>query len=289
MVVGTTSEYAQAMNIRPPRGRFFNETEVSKVKRVCVLGAGVKRDLFQFEDALGERVKIGRDWYTVIGVLDRMAGGGADAQSPVRDSNRDIYVPISNVLHRISRDPLESEINRMVATVADGDRIREAANILASMLSRRHSGVEDFRIIIPEELMRQKRATQRIFNIVMGAIAGISLLVGGIGIMNIMLASILERTREIGVRRAMGATQREIMTQFLLEAVAVSFLGGVLGIAVGFGLTQAIASYAGWPTVVAPWSVLLAFGVSATVGVVFGFYPARRAARLRPIECLRYE
>ena len=147
----------------------------------------------------------------------------------------------------------------------------------------------EHRIVVPQQLIHQQQATQRIFSVVMGAIAGISLLVGGIGIMNIMLASVLERTREIGVRRAVGATERDVMLQFLLEAVGVSLLGGLLGVGRGFGMSRVIAGYAGWPVAVAPWSVLLAFGVSTAVGVAFGFYPARRAARMSPIDSLRYE
>jgi putative ABC transport system permease protein len=143
--------------------------------------------------------------------------------------------------------------------------------------------------VVPEQLLRQRQSTLRIFNVVMGAIAGISLMVGGIGIMNIMLASVMERTREIGVRRALGATHRDILLQFLLEAVAVSILGAMVGIILGFALTQAIATYAGWRTVVSATAVLLAVGVAASVGIVFGIYPARRAARMDPIESLRYE
>ena len=168
-------------------------------------------------------------------------------------------------------------------------RIQEAANILKSSMLRRHNRVEDFKIIVPEALLRQSQQTQRIFNIVMGAIAGISLLVGGIGIMNIMLASILERTREIGIRRATGATRKDILGQFLLEAVILSFTGGLIGIILGFALTRIIAAYADWRTIVSLQSIFLAFWVSVGIGVIFGVFPARRAAMMNPIEALRYE
>jgi len=161
--------------------------------------------------------------------------------------------------------------------------------IVRNSLSRRHNQVDDFNITIPEALLRQKQQTQRIFNIVMGAIAGISLLVGGIGIMNIMLASVMERTREIGVRRAVGARQRDILSQFLVEAMVLSFAGGLLGVLLGFILTKVIALYAGWRTLVSVSAIILAFTVSAAVGIVFGIYPARQAARLDPIVSLRYE
>ena len=157
------------------------------------------------------------------------------------------------------------------------------------MLLRRHNGIQDFRIIIPEKLMKQSQETQRIWGIVMGAIAGISLLVGGIGIMNIMLATVLERTKEIGIRRAVGATRRDISTQFLVEAIFLSFLGGIIGIVVGYTLTKLISIYAGWATLVSIFAVALAFFVSAGIGIVFGIYPAMKAAKLDPIESLRYE
>jgi putative ABC transport system permease protein len=289
MIVGTTPDYAPALDYEPSAGRFFSFAEVTGVQRVCALGSAIKRDLFYFKNAVGERIRIGEDWYTVVGVMEHRANVSDESSKQVRDTNRDVYIPVSTALHRFTRDPFVSELSRLTVQMADETRVREAAQLLQQTMERRHNGQEDFQIVVPEALLRQHQATQRIFNIVMGTIASISLLVGGIGIMNIMLASILERTREIGVRRAVGARRRDILLQFLLEAVVVSFLGGLVGIALGFALTKAIASYAGWNTVVSAPSVLLAFGVSAAVGIVFGFYPARRAAKLHPIECLRYE
>ncbi|RMD92160.1 MAG: FtsX-like permease family protein [Calditrichaeota bacterium] len=203
--------------------------------------------------------------------------------------NQQIYIPYSTAQMRFTREPFESEVDRIVAQVDDVDRIREAANIVFTTLSRRHNQVKDFQISIPVELLRQRQKTQRIFNIVMGCIAGISLLVGGIGIMNIMLASVMERTREIGIRRAIGATQKDILGQFLFESAALSLFGGVIGIALGWGMTGIITLYAGWKTIVSVFAVILAFGVSVTVGIIFGLYPARKAALLDPIESLRYE
>ncbi|HYR29459.1 MAG TPA: FtsX-like permease family protein, partial [Thermoanaerobaculia bacterium] len=157
------------------------------------------------------------------------------------------------------------------------------------LLSRLHGGADDYEVVIPEALLEQSRQTQRIFNIVMGSIAGISLLVGGIGIMNIMLASVLERTREIGVRRAIGATRKDIRAQFVIESFAISLLGGVAGIIIGIVLARVVGAYAGWPTVITTWSLLLSTGVSVSVGLVSGIYPATRAAELNPVEALRYE
>jgi putative ABC transport system permease protein len=275
---------------------------------VCVLGSAVRRELFPLGGALGSEVKIGGQWLTVVGVMARRDGGiegSADggtgspnagagrsaggASIGAGDPNVEVYVPLSTVLRRFVHDAGGSELSSLIVRITDPDRSVEAADLLARVLQRRHAGAEDYRLVVPEALLRQRQATQRIFNIVMGAIAGISLLVGGIGIMNIMLASVLERTREIGIRRAVGATRRDVMGQFLTEAVVVSVLGGVIGIGVGFALTQIIATAAGWRTAVPIPAVVLAFGVSAAVGIVFGWMPARRAAQLTPIESLRYE
>jgi putative ABC transport system permease protein len=288
-VVGTTPDYVEVMRSPPAGGRFFAPSEVDSLSRVCVLGPGLARELFLLASPLGERVKIGRDWYTVIGVMAGPPVEAGDGLEDARDTDRDVYIPVTCALQRLPRKSGASEIHRLVAQVADTDRILENAAVLNALLARRHRGVDDHRLVIPQQLIRQQQSTQRIFSIVMGAIASISLLVGGIGIMNIMLASVLERTREIGVRRAVGATQHDVLLQFLLEAMGVSFLGGLLGVVFGFGLAQAVARYAGWPVSIAPWSVLLAFGVSAAVGIIFGYYPARRAARMSPIESLRYE
>ncbi len=286
-VVGTLPVYATVMNYQPQQGSFFNYFDELEARRVCVLGAGIKRDLFYFRDPLGERLKIGDDWFTVVGVMERKMSSSTEAAG--NDMNQQIYIPLSASLQRFTLEPFESEVDRIVARVNEPDRVREAANIVQTTLARRHNNAADYQISIPEELLRQRQQTQRIFNIVMGCIAGISLLVGGIGIMNIMLASVLERTREIGIRRAIGATRKDIMGQFIFEAGLLSFIGGVTGIVLGWSMTYLITLYAGWKTIVSIFSVLLAFGVSAAVGILFGFYPARQAARLDPIESLRYE
>ena len=289
-IVGTTPEYESVMNYMPREGTFFTYLDVLESRRVCVLGAGIKRKLFYFRDALGEQVKIGTQWFTVVGVMeDKLGAGGGKTELPIRDTNNDVYIPITTSMKRYPMKQFESELNRYVAHVIDTEKVQEAANITKRVMARRHNRVEDFNIVIPESLLRQSQQTQRIFNIVMGAIAGISLLVGGIGIMNIMLASVLERTREIGIRRAVGATRKDILGQFLIEAVVLSFTGGLIGIIVGFGLTKVISMYAQWRTIVSWQSILLAFWVSAAVGIIFGYYPARQAASKDPIVALRYE
>jgi len=289
-IIGTTPEYGNVMNYYPRNGSFFNYLDVSEARQVCVLGAGIKRILFYFRDPLGEQIKIANQWYTVVGVMeDKLSSGGGKSALPIRDMNEDVYIPITTSMKRFPMIPFESEISRFVARVVDTDHIQEAANIINHTMERQHNNVDDFDIVVPESLLRQSQQTQRIFNIVMGAIAGISLLVGGIGIMNIMLASILERTREIGIRRAIGAKQRDILGQFLIEAIVLSFTGGILGIMLGFGLTKIISIYAEWRTIVSWQSILLAFWVSVAVGIIFGYYPARQAAMKDPIQSLRYE
>ena len=186
-------------------------------------------------------------------------------------------------------EPAIEPLDELVVSLTPGTPVQESAAVVKSLLDRLHGGADDYTITVPEALLEQSQRTQRMFDVVMGAIAGISLLVGGIGITNIMLASVLERTREIGVRRAVGARKRDIVNQFLVESFAISALGGLAGIAVGLGISWSIAAAAGWPTVVTPWSILLATGVAMAAGIVSGLYPARRAAALDPIESLRYE
>ncbi len=287
-VVGTLPDYERVMAFRPKQGAFFTYLDVEDARRVCVLGSQIKWSLFYFQDPIGKRVKIGRQWYTVLGVMEEKPSAGLG--TGISDNlNQNVYIPITAAVKRFPRSVFASEIDRITIQVDDADRIQEAATIARTTLSRRHNQVNDFTITIPEALLKQKQKTQRIFNIVMGAIAGISLLVGGIGIMNIMLASVMERTREVGVRRAVGARRKDILGQFLVEAVVLSFVGGLAGVVLGFILTKVIALYAGWRTIVSISAIVLAFGVSAAVGIVFGIYPARQAAKLDPIVSLRYE
>ena len=291
MLVGTRPEYLDVLNATMAEGVFFNESDMLRAARVCILGADAKRNLFYFEDALGEQIKIQDQWFTVIGVLaDKGAAGGKiGGVLEVRNTDEDIYVPINTILKRFKWEPTDPELTQVTVKVTDPDRLQEAANIVRAIIQRRHRGVQDFKIAIPEELMRQSQKTQAIFNVVMGCIAGISLVVGGIGIMNIMLASVLERTREIGIRRALGARRHDVLAQFLVEAVMVSLLGGIIGILLGFSMTKIITLYAHWKTIVQPWTIGLSFGVAAAIGVGFGYYPARQAAMLNPIDALRYE
>lgn len=291
MLVGTTPEYLTVLDASVAAGVFFTTEDLLEARRVCVLGSDAKRALFFFDDPLGGRIKIRNHWFTVIGVLEDKgaAGGKIGGVLEVRNTDEDIYVPLTAMLRRFHWEPGEAELTQITVKVGDPDRLNEAAQIIRSIIGRRHRGVEDFKIAIPEELLRQSQRTQQIFNVVMGCIAGISLVVGGIGIMNIMLASVLERTREIGIRRALGARRRDILAQFLVESLLVSLIGGLIGVFLGYAIPELITLYAGWRTIVPAWTIALAFGVSATVGIGFGIYPARQAARLNPIDALRYE
>src|SRR5205085_3175126 len=215
--------------------------------------------------------------------------GAGEQSSAVGSTAEEIWIPVSTAMRKFDRDPLDSPLDELMVTVKPNVSTSDTAELMKPLLDRLHGGADDYEIVIPEALLEQSRQTQRIFNIVMGSIAGISLLVGGIGIMNIMLASVLERTREIGVRRAIGATRSDIRSQFVIESFAISVIGGVCGIVIGIVLARLVAAYAGWPTVITIGSLVLSTGVSVAVGLVSGIYPATRAAELDPIEALRYE
>jgi putative ABC transport system permease protein len=264
--------------------------EEATFQRVCVLGHRAARDLFAFHDPLGRTVKVNEVWFKVVGVLAAQALGRESFQGvSIESADSSVFVPITTALKMFDRKVLESELDEIVLQVTPGGSIETTAVLVTSVLRELHGGESDFTVVVPEQLLDQSRRTRRIFNVVMGGIAGISLLVGGIGIMNIMLASVLERTREIGVRRAVGARRRDVLSQFLFESVAISLAGGTVGVLLGFTISWSVSSLSDWSTVVTGYSILLAFGFSAAVGVIFGTYPAMSAARLNPIEALRYE
>jgi putative ABC transport system permease protein len=207
----------------------------------------------------------------------------------VENLNNDIYIPLKTLLSKFERDPAENELDEILVQTVEGTELRAQAALVSGLIASMHNQIDDFALVVPEKLLQQSRGTQRIFNIVMGAIASISLVVGGIGIMNIMLASVLERTSEIGLRRAVGARRRDIGRQFVLESVTIGVSGALLGIGLGYGIAHTVAMYSGWTTIVTPFSVVLSVGVSVTIGLVFGIYPAKKAALVSPIEALRYE
>ncbi|MEM9490989.1 MAG: ABC transporter permease [Myxococcota bacterium] len=289
-VRGVSRDYADLVHLELAAGRFFDLRDERAHAQVAVLGAGARRDLFGVEPALGKHLKVNDVWLEVVGVLagDSLDGSSVEGVS-IDSTAHTIYVPFTTGLRKFEREPLDSPLREIVIRLDDGVSPQTTAAVVGALLTRLHSGVKDYEIIVPEALLEQNRATQRLFNIVMGCIAGISLLVGGIGIMNIMLASVLEQTREIGVRRAVGALRSDIRMQFLVTSFAISVLGGVAGIILGVGIARIVAAYADWPTVVTPASILVSTGVSISVGLISGLYPAIRAARLSPIEALRHE
>ncbi|HSR53882.1 MAG TPA: ABC transporter permease [Acidobacteriota bacterium] len=289
-VWGVGALFPHVASLRLVEGAFFLPIDERQASQVCVLGTTARRKLFGVNSAVGEQVKINGEWFTVIGVLaDQTIEQEEFEGVKVSNPNNEIYLPLQTLLSKYELDPVEDELDEVIVRIPDGVDLREQAVLISSMVGSMHRQIDDFSLVVPEQLLAQQRQTQRIFNIVMGAIASISLLVGGIGIMNIMLASVLERTSEIGLRRALGARQRDVSRQFVMEAVAISLAGALLGISLGYGISEAVAAYSGWPTIVTPVSIILGVGVSSTVGLVFGIYPARQASRISPIEALRYE
>ena len=326
-VVGVDTSYFRLTNLNLIEGSHFTAQQVDYGRPVAIIGYGVRTRFFTTEAPIGRPIKVGDNWLTVVGVLeDRRVSGETSQRLGIRDPNMDVYVPLPTMLLRYrdraqltQRDieeagrgggegiiiigqeqPEEDEatraertninqLDRIIVRVKESTKVPGVAAVIRRMLERRHNTVVDFEITVPELLLRQEQRTKTIFNIVLGAIASISLIVGGIGIMNIMLASVIERTREIGVRRAMGATQKDVLFQFLSEAVIISVAGGVAGIILGVTLSGAIETFANIKTLVSYLSIVLAFGVSFTVGIVFGIVPAWRAAKADPVVSLRYE
>lgn len=289
-VIGVTPSYFRLAKYNLAEGGLFAEPDERDFEQVCVIGSRVKQKLFGPLASIGQQIKIDKMWFTVIGLLeDNNLTKDEFEGVKIQDFSNDIYIPLATALKKFELKRFESELDEIVVSIKNADTLKPSAVLISEVLSNTHGKADDYSIVVPRELLEQNQQTQRIFNIVMSCIAGISLVVGGIGIMNIMLASILERTREIGVRRAVGARRRDIWKQFLIEAVTISFLGGLTGILFGFAVSRVVALYAEWSTVVTPTSIAMSFGVSATVGLIFGLYPAVRASRLDPVEALRYE
>ncbi|MCS7027033.1 MAG: ABC transporter permease [Bryobacteraceae bacterium] len=292
LLIGVEPNYLHINSLKVVEGRFFNDEDNAKSAPVCVLGESAKVNLLGYDQAVGKYIKINEVWLQVIGVLAQQATADTDVEGlEVVNRNNLVIAPLNTVMRRFedNNSYLKDEIDGIYIKVKSDTDSVETANVVSAILSATHKDAGDFTITVPAGLLEQRRRTQQIFSIVMICIAGISLLVGGIGIMNIMLATVLERTREIGIRRAIGARQADIVRQFLTEAVMISILGGLIGIAFGFTLSRVIASAAGWSTVVTTASIAVAFGVSVGIGLLFGIYPAVQAAKLDPIEAIRYE
>ncbi len=290
-LIGVTPDFMRINNLKIVEGRFFDEEDNRRSAPVCVLGESAKVNLLGYEPSVGKYVKVNDSWLQVIGVLAQQAGGDDVEGVEVTNRNNLVIAPLNTVMRRFedNNSYLKDEIDGIYIRVKENTDSIETANVINAILTATHKDAGDFNITVPAGLLEQKKRTQMIFSIVMICIAGISLLVGGIGIMNIMLATVLERTREIGIRRAIGARQSDIVRQFLTEAVLISIIGGLIGIAFGYTLSKLIASAAGWQTEVTTSSIAVAFGVSVGIGLLFGSYPAIQAAKLDPIEAIRYE
>ena len=292
-VVATEPDYLKITRSTIARGRFLCFMDQQAQLTACVVGSDAARKLFAFRDPLGAPLHIGAHWFTVVGILDNAS---ALKDSGGDDLNNQIFIPLKTAQIRFgdfsyshgsgAAEAVSVELDGIAIQMNDAELVLSAASRLENYLRRSHAR-KDYDLMVPMELLRQKAATQRIFAIVMASIASISLLIGGIGIMNIMLANVYDRRKEIGMRRALGACRQDIILQFIMESATLTTLGGLAGIGVGCLLTVAISRYAGWPTVLTPLGTLLSVGLATVVGLVFGLWPARQAARISPIEALR--
>jgi len=326
-LVGVSNDYFQLYNLPLVSGAVFNSYQEKNGIQVCIIGANIRAKFFSKIDPMGQYIKFNGNWLKVIGVLQKtnVSLTGFEEKG-VNVYNDNIYIPIQTMLMRYQNRALVNtktvseatsmqffaggnmarivtsssdassdaetnynQLDRIVVQVAETEQLNATTETLSRLLSRRHSNVKDFEITVPELLLKQQQRTKDIFNIVLGAIASISLIVGGIGIMNIMFASVMERIKEIGTRMAIGAKKMDIVVQFLAEAVLISVIGGFIGIFFGVIMAKLIEKIAGIMTIVSFFSVFIAFGVSAAVGVIFGYSPAKRASEKDPIESLRYE
>ncbi|MFO7851101.1 MAG: ABC transporter permease [Bacteroidota bacterium] len=328
-LVGVRNDYFELYNLPLNHGTYFNDYQEQHGIPVCLIGANIRAKFFSKVDPVGQYIKFDGVWLKVIGVLERTdVNLTGFEETGVNVYNDNIYIPVKTFLLRYQNrelltkklaseasaqvmsfghgrvvrrtisggsDPSQSsstnyhQLDRIVVQVEETEQLNPSTEVLSRMMLRRHSNVKDFEITVPELLLKQQQRTKDIFNIVLGAIASISLVVGGIGIMNIMFASVMERIKEIGTRMAIGAKKMDIVVQFLSEAILISVTGGFIGVFLGIILARLINEISGILTIVSPFSVVIAFGVSAAVGVIFGYSPAKRASERDPIESLRYE
>ena len=290
-VIGVTSNFLGMMNYKLGRGDMISDQHYNLKLKVCVLGVGVSNSLFGYDDPIGKMIKVEDQWLEVVGVLESKAlFTETVGELAARDLNTDVYVPLSTFLNRFSREhALTGEIQQITAQVDNSKKLVEASVLIDEILKRHHFNNKDYNIVIPYELLKQEEKERQIYNFLLGAIAAISLLVGGIGIMNIMLATVMERTREIGTRRAIGARKSDIMSQFVTEAVAISIVGGIIGVVLGISLSLIVTLFTDVSTYIRIYSIFIAFTFSVIVGISFGYLPAKNAANLNPVDSMRYE
>lgn len=308
-LIGAYNESFDLSNISLEKGGFFSKYQLENASPVCVIGKSLEKKIFLDRTAIGEFLKVNDQWLKIVGVLkEKQISKKATSNLGIRNFNLNIYIPVSTMLVRFKNRAITKpaprrsndnestdkvvnyhQLNKLILQVDNDEYLSKTAIVVARMLKRRHSNQLDFEVTIPVHLLEQQQKTKDIFNIVLSTIAGISLLVGGIGIMNIMLASVMERTKEIGVRLAVGATKQDIVIQFMFEAVLISLGGGFLGVILGIVGSYFVESVADIRTIVSGYSIILSFGVSVGIGLIFGISPAKKAAELNPIESLRYE
>ena len=319
-LIGVSPDFFYTSNINIESGKNFSNIQLKNAFPVCIIGKKIEKKLFTGESAIGKKIKVKDVWLQVIGVIEeKLISESAQENLGIRDLNLDVYIPIKTFLVRfkdrkiISDKPIDFEsggmyimgnnngpkkriprgnyhqIDKLTVQVSSSEKLNSTANLLSRMLKRRHNDVLDFEISIPIQLLKQQQKTKQIFNIVLSIIAGISLLIGGIGIMNIMLASVLERTKEIGIIRAIGATQQDVVLQFLSESVLISIGGGIIGIFLGIISSYIIEIATGIETILSISSITLSFFVATAIGLIFGIAPAKSAANKRPIEAIRYD
>lgn len=309
-LVGVSNDYFLLLDFSLAKGNFFSDNQLLNAEPVCVIGAKVAQKFFTNNNPIGAEIKCGNNWLKVVGVLTNKSIDEENiTKLSIRNVDLEIYTPVKTFLLRYknrslvtvagikanqnkeegskSTDNNYHQLDRLVVKVNKSDAIESTVDVLQRLLNRRHNGVNDFEIIVPELLLKQEQKTKKLFNTVLGIIASISLLVGGIGIMNIMLASVLERVKEIGLRMSVGASKRDIVMQFMAESVTISVSGGVIGIFLGIAISLIIQAATDIETIVSPISVFLSFTISISVGLVFGILPAKRASEQDPAECLR--
>ncbi len=302
-VLASTPDFQRILRLTVERGRLLSESDADTSAKVCVIGALMAQQIFGYHDPVGATLRIGQDHYQVVGVLREQGGdpqAGAPATRSVRDGveagtsmawhniNRAAFAPLPSITGKTLKVAPNQPVEEVWVQVGDSERSVELGDVLRRMLLQTRDA-DEFHVVVPRELLAQRYRTQRTFSVVVGSVAALALLVGGIGIMNIMLTSVVERTREIGVRRTAGAKRRDVTMQFLIETLLMTVGGGIAGIAIGAVVSVGISAYAGWSTHVSVTAILLGFVVSFLVGLVFGLYPAMKAAALQPVDAMRYE
>ena len=290
-VIGITPSLMNMLNYKIDKGEFINENHFGQQMKVCILGANAARELLGYDNPIGQSVKLGDQWFEVTGVLQTKAlFTETVGELAARDLNNDVYIPLSTFNKRIPKENrYSSEIKQLTIKLDNSERLLQASVVMRNILKKHHFNNDDFSIIVPYELLKQEEKEKRIYNLLLASIAAISLIVGGIGIMNIMLASVTERTSEIGIRRAIGGRKVDIMSQFVTEAVVLSLSGGVIGVILGITLSLIISLATDVETKITLYSIFIAFGFSVLVGIFFGYLPAKKAANLKPIESIRHE